>query len=193
MSGTAPAPVPAGSRCPPLPPLRLPVSGFGTPPRSGRSCPYLGISAPSNQRRGGPVPPPRPAPPRPAPPGPAPPRENPLGAPSRGRPGGVAGAARPQLHPAPEGCSGVRDAPGCRVGLVVPGELEHGWAAGLKLPMLGQRGKRRREEPPSAPGKPGARGAAVPPVLMLTRVLCIQGVDANEDVQDGSCRVHHHG
>lgn len=52
--------------------------------------------------------------------------------------------------------------------------------------MLGQRGKRRREEPPSCPGQPGARGAAVPPVLMLTRVLCIQGVDANEDVQDGS-------
>lgn len=33
---------------------------------------------------------------------------------------------------------------GDQVGLFIPGELEHGWAAGLNLPILGQGEKQHR-------------------------------------------------
>lgn len=62
------------------------VSGCaGPPPRSGRSCPYLGISAPANQRGGAGPDPPRPARTPPAPPGPARCRRSPLRCPLRCR------------------------------------------------------------------------------------------------------------
>lgn len=71
----------------------------------------------------------------------------------------------------------LRAVPGYRVGLLAPGELEHGWAAGLNLPILGQGGKRRRDEAPCT-GQPRSQGcsgttpaAGQPPgpLLMLTR------------------------